>query len=155
MAGWQRETARSCFHFGVASEHRHSCLCAQRTFCRLCFFDFTAQCNCAGRTDCKSVFRLNHEWFRWRVGNAELFFHEIEVDRALRRAMLLKLLLGIASAVEESLTSQGRVALFFTHRLRLEYHDRTWSRRQIFGDSSTSLRSAQDDKGENSAHTGA
>jgi len=39
--------------------------------------------------------------------------------------MLLKLLLGIPSAVEESLTSQGRVALFFTHRLRLEYHDRT------------------------------
>ena len=61
------------------------------------------------------MFRLNHERFRWRVGNAELFFHEIEVDRALRRAMLLKLLLGIASAVEESLTSQGRVALFFTH----------------------------------------
>ena len=52
------------------------------------------------------------------VGNAELFFHEIEVDRALRRAMLIKLLLGIPSAVEESLTSQGRVALFFTHRLR-------------------------------------
>ena len=116
MAGWQRETARSCLHFGVASEHRHSCLCAQRTFCRLCFFDFTAQCNCAGRTDCKSVFQLNHQGFRWRVGNAELFFHEIEVDRALRRAMLLKLLLGIASAVEESLTSQGRVALFFTSR---------------------------------------
>jgi len=40
------------------------------------------------------------------------------VDRALRRAMLLKLLLGIASAVEESLTSQGRVALFFTSRTR-------------------------------------
>ena len=71
----------------------------------------------------------NHERFRWQVGNAELFFHEIEVDRALRRAMLLKLLLGIPSAVEESLTSQGRVALFFTHRLRLEYHDRIWSRR--------------------------
>src|SRR5258705_7451184 len=96
----------------------------------------------------------NHERFRWRVGNAELFFHEIEVDRALRRAMLFNLLLVIPNAVEESLTSQGRVALFFTHRLRLEYHDRTWSRRQIFGDRSTSLRSAQDDKGENSAHTG-
>ena len=54
--------------------------------------------------------------------------------------MLLKLLLGIPSAVEESLTSQGRVALFFTRRLRLEYHDRTWSRRQIVGDPSTSLR---------------
>jgi len=77
------------------------------------------------------------------------------VNRALRRAMLLKLLLVIPSAVEESLTSQGRVALFFTRRLRLEYHDRTWSRRQIVGDPSTSLRSAQDDKGENSAHAGA
>src|SRR5437762_3014331 len=54
--------------------------------------------------------------------------------------MLLKLLLVIPSAVEESLTSQGRVALFFTRRLRLEYHDRTWSRRQIVGDPSTSLR---------------
>ena len=44
--------------------------------------------------------------------------HEIqrEVDRALRRAMLFKLLLVIPSAVEESLTSQGRVALFFTSR---------------------------------------
>ena len=83
--------------------------------------------------------------------------HEIqrEVDRALRRAMLFKLLLAIPSAVEESLTSQGTVALFFTHRLRLKYHDRTWSRRQIVGDPSTSLRSAQDDKGENSAHAGA
>ena len=62
------------------------------------------------------------------------------MNRALRRAMLLKLLLVIPSAVEESLTSQGRVALFFTRRLRLEYHDRTWSRRQIVGDPSTSLR---------------
>ena len=60
--------------------------------------------------------------------------------------MLLKLLLGIPSAVEESLTSQGRVALFFTHRLRLKYRDRTWSRREIVGDPSTPLRSAQDDK---------
>jgi hypothetical protein len=80
------------------------------------------------------------------VGNAELFFHEIEMDRALRRAMLIKLLLGIPSAVEESLTSQGRVALFFTPRLRLEYHDWTSSRRQMARDPSTSLRSAQDDK---------
>ena len=80
------------------------------------------------------------------VGNAEWFFHEIEMDRALRRAMLIKLLLGIPSAVEESLTSQGRVALFFTPRLRLEYHDWTWSRRQVVRDPSTSLRSAQDDK---------
>jgi hypothetical protein len=40
----------------------------------------------------KSVFRLNHERFRWRVGNAELVFHEIQVDRALRRAMLFKAL---------------------------------------------------------------
>ena len=55
---------------------------------------------------------------------------KIEVDRAFRRAMLFKLLPGIPSAVEESLTSQGRVALFFTHRLRLEYHDRTRSRRR-------------------------
>jgi hypothetical protein len=74
-----------------------------------------------------------------------LFFHEIEVDRAFRRAMLFKLLLGIPRAVEESLTSQGRVALFFTHRL-LEYHDWTWSPRQMVRDLSTSLRSAQDDK---------
>ncbi len=101
----------------------------------------------------KSVFRLNHERFRWRVGNAELFFHEIEVDRALRCAMLFKLLLVISSAVEESLTSQGRVAPFFTHRLRLEYHDRTWSRRQIVRDPSTSHRSAQDDKRESSARS--
>ena len=78
-----------------------------------------------------------------------------EVDRALRRAMLLKLLLGIPSAVEESPTSQGRVAPFFTHRLRLGYHDTTWSRRQIVRDPSTSPRCAQDDKGENSAQTGA
>ena len=28
------------FHFGIASEHRHSCLCAQQTFCRLWFFGF-------------------------------------------------------------------------------------------------------------------
>src|SRR5437762_9455223 len=54
--------------------------------------------------------------------------------------MLLKLLLVIPSAVEESLAGQGRVALFFTRRLRLEYHDRIWSRRQIIGDPSTSLR---------------
>ena len=57
----------------------------------------------------KCVFRLNHERFRWRVGNAELFFHEIEVDRALRRAMLRKLLLVTPSAVEESLTTQERL----------------------------------------------
>jgi hypothetical protein len=49
------------------------------------------------------------------------------VDRALRRAMLSKLLLVIPSAVEESLTSQEPVALFFTYRLRLECHNRTWT----------------------------
>jgi hypothetical protein len=46
------------------------------------------------------------------------------VDRALRRAMLFKLLLIIPSAVEESLTTQERLSLFFTHRLRLQYDDR-------------------------------
>src|SRR5438552_9221969 len=61
------------------------------------------------------------------------------IARSVARCYL-RLLLVISSAVEESLTSQGRVALFFTHRLRLEYHDRTWWRRQIVGDPSTSLR---------------
>src|SRR5207237_6723528 len=55
----------------------------------------------------------NHERFRWRIGNAELVFHGIEVDRALRRAMLFKLLLVIPSAVEESLTTQEQLSLFF------------------------------------------
>jgi hypothetical protein len=76
------------------------------------------------------------------------------IARSVARCYL-RLLLVISSAVEESLTSQGRVAPFFTHRLRLEYHDRIWSRRQIVRDPSTSLRPAQDDKGENSAQTGA
>ena len=55
--------------------------------------------------------------------------HEIqrEVDRALRRAMLLKLLLVIPSAVEESLTSQEPVRLFFTHCLPPEYPDRIYA----------------------------
>jgi hypothetical protein len=35
--------------------------------------------------------------------------------------MLPKLLLVIPSAVEESLTSQERLARFFTHRLCLEF----------------------------------
>ena len=74
------------------------------------------------------------------------------IARSVARCYL-RLLLGIPSAVEQSLTSQGRVALFFTHRLRPEYPDRTWSRRQIVRDPSTSLRSAQDDKGENSARS--
>src|SRR5438552_17365289 len=72
------------------------------------------------------------------------------IARSVARCYL-RLLLVISSAVEESLTSQGRVAPIFTHRLRLEYHDRTWSRRQIVRDPSTSLRSGQDDKRENSA----
>ena len=55
----------------------------------------------------------NHERIRWRIGNAELVFHGIEVDRALRRAMLFKLLLVIPSAVEESLTTQEQLSLFF------------------------------------------
>ena len=64
----------------------------------------------------------------------------------LRSRDATQALTGIPSAVEESLTSQGRLALFFTHCLRLKYHDRTWSRREIVGDPSTPLRSAQDDK---------
>ena len=55
----------------------------------------------------------NHERFGRRIGNAELVFHGIEVDRALRRAMLFKLLLVIPSAVEESLTTQEQLSLFF------------------------------------------
>jgi hypothetical protein len=74
------------------------------------------------------------------------------IARSVARCYL-RLLLVIPSAVEESLTSQGRVAPFFRHRLRLEYHGRTWSRRQIVRDPSTSLRSAQDDKRENSARS--
>ena len=76
------------------------------------------------------------------------------IARSVARCYL-KLLLVIPSAVEESLISQESVALFLTHHLRFECHDTIYAREHIVRDPSTSLRSAQDDKGENSAQTGA
>src|SRR2546430_2652127 len=53
-----RATERSLYHWpskDSALEHRHLCLCAQRTCCPLAD---AAQFNCAGHTDWKSMFRV-------------------------------------------------------------------------------------------------
>ena len=55
-------------------------------------FDLQRSATALGAQTKSLCLRLNHERFRWRVGNAELVFHEIEVDRALRRAMIIQAL---------------------------------------------------------------
>ena len=67
-------------------EHRHSCRCAQRTFCRLCFLGLQRSATALGaqtKSLCSNVGELRPDW---RVVGRILAFAHFAIDPRCRAA---------------------------------------------------------------------